>query len=519
MAFLEGSSAAIYTPQVALPILPLPPVVLPPDLERDLRRTNPWWSGKPVPPQPSTRRHLVRQIHLRLAKRLAPAVVVRGSRQVGKTTAMLQVITDLLAAGVLPTHIFYIQADELPALSAFLEPILRLADWYEETILGKTLNEAAHAGEKTYLFFDEIQNLKAWAPQIKFLVDHSATQAVITGSSALRIEQGRDSLAGRITTLEAGVLSLTEIASFRGLDLGPPFLPDNGLKALTEIDFWQRLRVHGKSPSVSSARDRAFSWFSERGGYPLAHQQTEGSWNELADMLNETVIKRVIQHDLRVGDRGRKRDAVLLEELFRLACRYVGQAPDRQVFVREIQRTLAANIQPLRIGQYLKFLGDTLLLRLVPALEIRLKKSVGGPKICLADHGLRASWLQEVVPLDPSELQREPHLSLLAGRIAESVTGATLATIPNLDLAHLPARVGEPEIDFILTVGTKRIPLEVKYQRRIDPLADTEGLRTFLEKSVNNAPLGLLITQSDLEGVPLDPRIVAMPLSTFMLLR
>ena len=431
----------------------------------------------------------------------------------------MQVIGDLLDSGVPPTNILYVQADELPSLSAFLEPILRLADWYEETILGKTLSEAAHAGEKTYLFFDEIQNLKAWAPQIKFLVDHSATQAVITGSSALRIEQGRDSLAGRITTLEAGVLSLTEIAAFRGLDLGLPFLPDNGLKPLAEVEFWQRLREHGRSPAIAPVRDQAFARFSERGGYPLAHQNVESSWDELADQLNENIIKRVIQHDLRLGSRGRKRDAVLLEELFRLACRYIGQAPDRQVFVREVQRTLAANIQPLRIGQYLKFLGDTLLLRLVPALEIRLKKTLGGPKICLADHGLRASWLQEVVPLDPAELQREPHLSLLAGRIAESVTGATLATIPNLDLAHLPARAGEPEIDFILTVGTKRIPLEVKYQRRIDPLADTEGLRTFLEKSVNNAPLGLLITQADLDEVALDPRIVAMPISTFMLLR
>lgn len=163
-----------------------------------------------MPPQPLTRRHLVRQIHQRLQKRLAPAVVVRGTRQIGKTTALLQVIGDLLAAGVLPTHIFYIQADELPALSSFLEPILRLADWYEETILGKTLNEAAHAGEKTYLFFDEIQNLKAWAPQIKFLVDHSATQAVITGSSGFWDNLRGHSLASRTSTIEADDLPLSE---------------------------------------------------------------------------------------------------------------------------------------------------------------------------------------------------------------------------------------------------------------------------------------------------------------------
>ncbi len=196
----------------------------------DLRRMNPWWEGRALPALPATRRHLVRQIHLRLKRRLAPAVVVRGPRQIGKTTAQMHVLQDLLESGVPPRNIFRIQADESPELAAFAtEPILRLVDWYEEEILGKTLNAAAQQGEPTYLLFDEVQNLRDWAPQIKLLVDHSTTQVLITGSSALRIELGRDSLAGRITTIEAGVLSLTEIAAFRGIDLGSPFLADNGL--------------------------------------------------------------------------------------------------------------------------------------------------------------------------------------------------------------------------------------------------------------------------------------------------
>jgi predicted AAA+ superfamily ATPase len=67
-------------------------------------------------------------------------------------------------------------------------------------------------------------------------------------------------------------------------------------------------------------------------------------------------------------------------------------------------------------------------------------------------------------------------------------------------------------------VGDVRIPLEVKYQRRIDPLRDTEGLRTFIEKTVNRAPFGLLVTQTDDVSID-DPRIVALPLSSFLLLR
>lgn len=184
----------------------------------------------------------------------------------------------------------------------------------------------------------------------------------------------------------------------------------------------------------------------------------------------------------------------------------------------EAQRVLQANVGAQRINAYLRFLGDTLLLRLIPPLEIRLKRKRGSSKLCLVDHGLRASWLQEQIPPDPMKLHEEPSLTVVAGHLAESVTGAVLSTITGLDIAHFPERHGEPEVDFILTIGIKRIPVEVKYQARIDPLRDTEGLRSFIERSVNNAPFGLLITQGDSPGV-VDPRVVSLPLSSLMLLR
>ncbi|HEY4760924.1 MAG TPA: ATP-binding protein [Thermoguttaceae bacterium] len=486
------------------------------ELVQDLRRMNPWWEGKPLPVLPRTKRHLVGMIHKRLELRLAPIIVVRGPRQIGKTTAQLHVLQDLLERHVSPQHLFRVQFDELPEIITHSEPLLRLVDWFEKVILNQTLNEAAHKGNPAYLFFDEVQNLKNWAPQLKSLVDNNTVQLLVTGSSALRIGLGQDSLAGRMSTIEAGVLSLTEIGLFHDIPLGLPFLADNGLEELTHQEYWRDLHSHGQN--LSALRDEAFQWFSRRGGYPLVHQRADVSWEHLADQLNETIIRRVIEHDLRVGERGRKRDAPLLEEVFRLACRYIGQSPGLNLFAREAKRTLSANVGPQRINHYLRFLGDTLLLRLIEPLEIRLKKKKGNVKICLADHGLRASWLQEIVPFAPDDLAAEPHLTTLAGHIVESVVGATLSTISSLDIAHLPAHGENEEIDFILTIGTKRIPLEVKYQKQIDPLRDTESLRTFIEKSINNAPFGLLVVQSDDVVLP-DPRIVAIPLCSLMLLR
>ncbi len=489
---------------------------IPPLLMSALRRLNPWWEGDPAPVQPMTRRHLVGQIRRRLEVGIAPIVVVRGPRQIGKTTAQFQFLEGLLDHGVPPKHILRVQFDELESLKKLPDPILSITDWFEREIAPDRFNSLARAGQHVYLFFDEVQNIDNWHAQLKSLVDNASVKIVVTGSSALRIELGRDSLAGRISTIEAGVLSLTEIGELRKLAALKPFLPENGLQVLFDKVFWQELRSHGMAHA--NFRDKAFRHFSERGGYPIVHKEEKTEWAMLADQLNETVIKRVIQHDLRTGARGRRRDPLLLEELFRLVCRYAGQTPSVSTLSDELRQSLNANIGIQRVSAYLKFLDDTLLVRLIQPLELRLKRKRGSAKLCLVDHGLRASWLQEQIPLAPDALAVSPELTPLAGHLAESVFGSVASTIHGLDIAHYPERGSDREVDFVLTVGTRRIPVEIKYQRRIDPLRDTLGIRSFLEKSVNNATFGLLITQDD-SAIVDDPRVVTMPLSTFMLLR
>lgn len=493
----------------------------PVELEKFLFDTNPWWQSKPMRVLPPYRRWLFEPILSRLEKGLAPVTVVRGPRQVGKTTLQEQIIEYLLQEKhIEPKRIFRLQFDEIPSLKqvrASTDFILEICRWFERRILGGTFNEFARKEQPVYLFFDEVQNLGEWAPQIKALVDHHTVHVLLTGSSALRIERGRDSLAGRIATLELNTLLLREIAALRNWGELPPQLPLNGLDVLKEKSFWQELREHGRQHQ--ELRNRAFNAFSERGGYPIAQTRVDIPWSQVASQLNETVIRRVIQHDLRVGDRGRKRDQDLLEEVFRLSCRYAGQAPGQAVFIPELRSSLDADVGWQRVLAYLRFLDETLLIQLVHPLELRLKRrKKGRPKICLCDHSLRASWLQEVIPLAPEALQEAPHLSDLAGHIAESIAGYFLINIPDLDVAWFPERGAEPEVDLVLTVGSQRIPIEIKYRKRIDSHRDTLGLRAFIEKAAYNAPFGLLITLMDDVTVD-DPRIITMPLSTLLLMR
>ncbi|MBI3318023.1 MAG: ATP-binding protein, partial [Candidatus Omnitrophica bacterium] len=349
---------------------------LPPELDAYLRDTNPWWENKPGRPLPPYRRWAFDVLLKKLKSGLAPAIVLRGARQVGKTTLQEQMIEYLQREKkVEPRRILRVQFEEIPSLRGLKEPLLTIARWYENRILGRTFNSAARDGKKAYVFLDEVQNLSDWAPQLKALVDHHALHVVVTGSSALRIEAGRDSLAGRITTLEIGTLLLREIAGLRFGKEVAPFLPQNGLEVLLDADFWRGLDKHGAQ--CAEIRNQAFQAFSERGGYPMVHVSPKVPWQEVADQLNENVIRRVIEHDLRMGERGRKRDASLLEEVFRLACRYAGQTPGHAVYVQELQQVLRTNIGWQRVLSYLRFLDGALLIKLIRPLELRLKRSKG----------------------------------------------------------------------------------------------------------------------------------------------
>jgi len=126
-----------------------------------------------------------------------PITVVRGPRQIGKTTLLNQIIDDLLTQGVAPKRIFRVQFDELPELEKVAQPILDLAWWYGDNILGKSFHQAAKDGEQALLFLNEVQNLPAWAPQLKNLVDQHPVRVVVTGSPTTLVKQPSTSATRR----------------------------------------------------------------------------------------------------------------------------------------------------------------------------------------------------------------------------------------------------------------------------------------------------------------------------------
>lgn len=241
-----------------------------PELADDLRRLNPHWAGLPGPEIPRFRRHLFPKIYRSLHGGLTPATVLRGTRRVGKTILVRQVIEKMLGEGIAARRILYVPFDEIGSLGRLRDPILTISRWYESRVLVRTLNEAARSEGPAFLLFDEVQNLDAWAPQIKHLVDNNTVRVLLTGSSSLRIEAGRDSLAGRITTCDLGPLLLREIAELSGAGRAQAHWEDNGVERLADPAFWTE--GVAKAQAERDLRFRAFGDFSARGGY--ARNQT-----------------------------------------------------------------------------------------------------------------------------------------------------------------------------------------------------------------------------------------------------
>ena len=80
----------------------------------------------------------------------------------------------------------------------------------------------------------------------------------------------------------------------------------------------------------------------------------------------------------------------------------------------------------------------------------------------------------------------------------------------------MPATTTSLEVDFVVTIGAHRIPLEVKYRHDAARPKYFEGLHHFIEKKAYGAPFGLLVCQ---EPGPERDQIIQIPAWTFLLLR
>lgn len=159
---------------------------------------SPWWaepdwarndrSLKRVRSANFSFRHLNRE--LRHPENLPPGSIsiIRGPRQVGKTTELKLLVNDLLSAGITPRNIAYYPCDDIIHFRELMELIKTFAEIIKMQ------------GGCGYLMLDEITAVKDWSRAVKFLVDAGVLENIyllLTGSSAVEIKRGYERMPGR----------------------------------------------------------------------------------------------------------------------------------------------------------------------------------------------------------------------------------------------------------------------------------------------------------------------------------
>ena len=432
------------------------------ELESYLYRINPWWKGHVDFQLPKQRRWLFAPVLRKLRDGLVPIVAVCGPPCVGKTTLQMQIIQSLLDY-INPNHILRVNFDEIKKEKD--EKLLEICYWFEEKVFCKNFNEAAKEGQTAYIFFDEIQHLESWSSQLKHLVDHNQVRVLITSSSTLPIGPSGDSLAGRITVIETGGLTLREIARWHGLGDIPDL--QVSASALRDVEFWRSLRELGEKHRI--ARDAAFDAFIKRGGFPRA-QMSDTSWEEICD----EVVGKVVQRH--------RRASTLLKAVISACCQRAGEEITNEMIRAELKQVIGST---RRIAHYLRLLNETMLVRLIPTTKLGRDSGV-----VVSDHSLCVSLLgrRHVVVED----------------LAKNIVGYFLSV---LSCARLYFH-SEASIDFVLAIGGQNLPIQTQLSKR-------EALRAFVTASEKRAPFGLIVGNQDCAD---DQHVISIPLSTFLLL-
>lgn len=476
-----------------------------------LRDLNPWWKShktvRPIPPV--YRRPLIREMAHRLRPAKGLIEVVRGPRQVGKTTGIYQIIEDFLRAGVVATDIIFVRFDleVLREEPAALRNILR---WYVDNVRMRPLDK----GPISCFLLDEIHKLRRWHEEIKHIGDTFPMRMLLTGSSSVLVARGgRESLAGRVFTTELPPFSFREV-----LDCWHPKLAASLPQAIRFENIFvgalddSRRGLESLRAQQKLAMRRVLERYFTRGGYPRLYsgEVDDDRW---ADYLTQTVFENVLGAD--IPDLFPVKSPGLLRFIYLQVARLTGQEiKQNQLADMAIQAGLSAN-QPT-VGQYLHYLADALLIREFRRYPLAKKSSARVPaKITVSDLGVRNA----VFRTTPSLWESDP---TVLGPLVETLVQSVIRD-HNLQVHFFrdyedPKNRRSPvrEVDFIAErVDGTVVPIEVKFRKRIDE-EDLVGIRLFMERFRDRSPLGIVVTR-ELSEWDHKRRILFIPLQFFLL--
>lgn len=484
-------------------------MALSPEAEAVLRDLNPWWEDPPRvrPEPPAYQRPALRGLARRLTKARALIEVIRGPRQVGKTTGLYQLVANLLTSGVAPTDILFVRFD-LELLRDEPSALRAILAWFALAVRKRPLDRGAPA----FVLLDEVHKLPRWSEEVKHVYDTFSLRVLLTGSSSVLVARGgRESLAGRVFTTELPPFSFREVLECWEPKVAATLPPRVAFEDVFDgaglREFAQRYT--NLKPQQRLMLRRKLERYYNRGGYPRLHsgEVDDDRW---ADYVVQTVFESVLGND--IPDLFPVDQPRLLRALYLEVAKQTGNELAQNALTQTLSNQGFKTNQPT-VGRYLHYLTDALLIREFRRYPLAKKAAARLPvKVTLSDLGVRNAILRGA----PSLWESDPGL---LGPLVETLVQSVIRG-PNLQV-HFFRDYSKPtdrrssivEVDFVPErIDGTVVPIEVKFRKRLDG-EDFTGLVAFKKRF--GARFGVMVTREQ-TGWDAEKRVQLLSLDGFL---
>jgi len=352
-------------------------------------------------------------------------ILMKGPRQSGKTTLFLH-LKEKLGGN-------YVTLEDEENLSSFEKNPKEFVKRYIEN-------------NKNILFLDEAQYCKNAGKTIKLIFDlySDNLKLFITGSGSfdIKVEIGKN-LVGRSIYFELIPLDFEEFLMWKAKDLHKVFIDYK--KSFTDFV------LEGENFNVEPAFEKEFNSLLQEyllfGGYPaIVKENDKDLKKELLKNLTRTYLEKDIFFFFNI----------MHLEKFKNLLNYISFNNGSIFEISSIMRELHMDFKT--IENYLSVLSNTYIISLLSPyyknLSTELKKT---KKIYFNDTGLRNSLMNNFLPLE-NRMDK--------GILYENYIFNELKSNFNEKMNYWRT-TGKAEVDFILHLDNKIIPVEVKSQTKI----------------------------------------------------
>lgn len=444
---------------------------------------NPWWrSSKEIHVdrhisafEKSTFRYCPEKFFREIPKGKPGIYTIRGPRQIGKTTFLKLYIKKLIEDGVKPSNIFFFMCDGINDRFDLIETVRSFFQMFEEK-----------PGEIRYIFIDEITAIEDWQKSLKYLVDIGLLDnclVVLTGSSAYDLKKSSERLPGRKgygKDLVYAPITFGEFLRNSGVDIKRKTIEEILTSSVDDLN-----RLYLKNAFLKEY----FLKYLSAGGFPKV----------IDDFLREggiTEMTKNVYKDFILGDAEKYLKArTNLLEIFRKLPDIVGQRFSWNSLV-DLFTDAVKSVDTIQ--KYFEYLGYSFILMNVFFVDISRKI-------------IRPKKQKKTYPIDKVIADIISDISGKTIGIPQLVEMLTLRhLLKDFDITQNGLNLYDGpffwysergnEIDFIYNHEGTLIPVEVKYQNKINK-SDYLGMKKVFGR-------GILITQ---DIIFKDDEIVGIP--------